>query len=139
MRSCGELRRETTIKVVSLARRPGLRLMCRHGRPFPGLDRKPPRRPLPRPARRRADALLGLLAIVLAFQGSERATPAGLAALTGRSAAVIRRDLRTLAALDLVERTRPPGARSARLRVKENARTNRLAAALARGLGLEPA
>jgi hypothetical protein len=52
---------------------------------------------------------------------------------------VIRRDLRTLAALDLVERTRPPGARSARLRVKENARTNRLAAALARGLGLEPA
>ena len=83
--------------------------------------------------------LLGLLAIVLAFQGSERATPAGLAALTGRSAAVIRRDLRTLAALDLVERTRPPGAQSARLRVKENARTNRLAAALARGLGLEPA
>jgi DNA-binding IclR family transcriptional regulator len=82
--------------------------------------------------------LLGLLAIVLAFQDGDRATPARIAALTGRSPGAVRRDLRTLAALGLVESARPPGARAARLRVKDNARTQRLAAALARGLGFKP-
>jgi DeoR/GlpR family transcriptional regulator of sugar metabolism len=81
--------------------------------------------------------LLGLLAIVLAFQGSDSATPAGLAARSGRSVAAIRRDLRSLAALDLVERVRPRGTRASRLRVKENAQTKRLLAVLMRSFDLQ--
>jgi hypothetical protein len=81
--------------------------------------------------------LLGLLAIVLAFQGSDSATPASIAALSGCSDAAIRRDLRSLAALDLIECVRPRGTRASRLRVKENARTKRLLAALMRSFDLQ--
>jgi DeoR/GlpR family transcriptional regulator of sugar metabolism len=78
-----------------------------------------------------------LLAIVLAFQGSDSATPASIAALSGCSDAAIRRDLRSLAALDLIECVRPRGTRASRLRVKENARTKRLLAALMRSFDLQ--
>jgi len=48
-----------------------------------------------------------------------------------------RRDLRSLAALDLIECVRPRGTRASRLRVKENARTKRLLAALMRSFDLQ--
>lgn len=85
----------------------------------------------PGPARLR---LLGLFIIVQMLQGdAEPVTTSRIATLTSAPAAGIRREIRKLAALGLLERVHAPSARGGRawsLAVKPHAQTKLVAAAI---------